>query len=166
MGTVVVLSGLGEGIQSTVELLHGDKSLTLAHVGTDELGVTADSLVAVLDGLGESHQLDQSRSTVGVTTGVLRSTLGHLGESINSGGPVTLLELLLTELTGLLGLGGIHVGVLLGGGLELLSVAQLGQGLGGTELGERLVVELNGLGEVTQLLVGTADTGESPMKSQ
>ena len=166
MGTVVVLSSLGEGIQSTVELLHSDESLTLAHVGTDELGVPADSLVTVLDGLGESHQLDQSGSTVGVTTGVLGSTLGHLSEGVDGSGPVTLLELLLAELTSLLGLGGVHVGVLLGGGLELLGVAQLGQGLGGTELGERLVVELNGLSEITQLLVGTANTGESPITSQ
>jgi hypothetical protein len=163
VGTIILLRSLGKRIDSTVVLLHSNESLTLAHVSADELAVAGNSLVAVLHGLGECHQLDQGGGTVGVTARISGRALGHLGEGVNGTGPVGGLELLLAELAGLFGKTGVNVGVLLGGGLGLLGGAELGQGFGGAVLHERLVVVFDGLGEVAQLLVGGANTGESPV---
>jgi hypothetical protein len=153
VSSVILLSSLGKGINSTVILLHSNESLTLAHVRTDELGVAGNSLVAVLHGLRERHQLDQSGGTVRVAAGILGRALGHLGKGVDGTGPVGFLEFLLAELAGLFSKGGIDVGVLLGSDLGLLGGAELGQGLGGAVLHEGLVVVFDGLGEVTQLLV-------------
>lgn len=163
VGAIIVLGSFRAGIQSLVVLLHGDQGLGLAHVGADELGVTLGGLVAVLNGLREGHQLDEGGSTVGVTAGVLGRPLDHLGESLDGTRPVSLLELLLSQFTGLLGLGGVNVGLLLGLGLGLLGVAQLSQDIGCAVLSERLVVVLDGLGKVAQLLVCSTDSSESPV---
>lgn len=85
---IVMIGSFSESIQSTVVLLHCDEGSTLAHVRTDELGVELDGLVTILHGTGECHQLDESGGTVGVTAGVGGGALGHLGESVDGGGPV------------------------------------------------------------------------------
>lgn len=162
VGTIVVLGRFRAGVKSLVVLLHGDQGLGLAHVGADELGVALGGLVAVLNSLREGHQLDEGGSPVGEAAGVLGRPLDHLSEGLDGTRPVRLLELLLTQFTGLLGLGGVNVGLLLGLVLGLLGVAQLSQDVGCAVLSERLVVVLDGLGKVAQLLVCSTDSSESP----
>lgn len=84
----------GADIQALVVLLHSEESLSLSQVGSDELGVSLDGLVTVLDCLGERHQLDQGGCAVAVAAVVIRSTLRHLGVGLNRAGPVSFLELL------------------------------------------------------------------------
>lgn len=159
---VVVLLGLGADIQGSVVFFHRHQGLGLTQVRTDELGVAGNRLVAVLHGLRESHQLDEGSSAVGESSGIGGCPLGHLRESIDSSGPVALLELLLPEFTRVLGGGRVNVGLLLCLVLGLFGVAELRQSVGSTVFGERLVVELDGLGEITFLLVRSADSRESP----
>ena len=132
----------------------------LAHVCADELDVASDCVVAVLHGLWERHELDQSGSPVGKPASVIWCTLHHLGEGVHRGRPVTILELLLTQFAGLLSLRGVNVGLFLGLDLGLFCVAELRQGVRSAMLSERLVVVLDGLREITLLLVGGTNTGE------
>lgn len=158
VGAVVVLVvdfvGFGAGVNGLAVLTHAEVDLSLADVGTDELGVLLDGHVAVLKGAGELEELHESSSTVAVATGILRGTLDHLRVSSNGAGPVHLLELLVTLLTSLLGLDGVDVG--LAGGLDLVafSGAHLVEDIRGTVLAQTLVVEVNRIGEVTLLLIG------------
>ncbi|RAH77680.1 hypothetical protein BO86DRAFT_206239 [Aspergillus japonicus CBS 114.51] len=162
VGAVVVLRSFRADIQSLVVLLHGNQSLRLAHVRPNELGIPLGSFVTVLHRLGESHQLDESRSAVGEPAGVLGGALGHLGEGVHGSRPVTLLELGLAELAGLLGFSRVDVGLLFSFGLGLLGVAQLRENIGSTVLSQRLVVELDGLAELAKLLVCGTDTCKGP----
>lgn len=91
---LIVLLCFGADIQALVVLLHGKESLSLSQVGSDELGVSLDGLVTVLDCLRERHQLDQGGRAVAVAAVVIRRTLGHLRVGLDRAGPVSFLELL------------------------------------------------------------------------
>lgn len=166
VGSVVLLCGFRAGIQGLAVFLHGNQSLRLADIGADELGVTADSLVAILNSLRESHKLDEGSGTVRESPGVVRSTLGHLGKGINGTRPVRLLELLLAELASLFCLGGVDVRFFLGLVLGLFCVTELGEGVGSAVFGEGFVVVFNSLCVITELLVSTTNSREGPLKNK
>ena len=159
---IVVLLCLSAHIQCPIVLLHRHQSLRLAHVRTDELGVPADSLVAILHRLRECHELDERCSSVGVATSILGSPLRHLREGIDRCGPVCLLEFLLSQFAGLFGLGWVDVGFLFSSDLGLFGIPELGQSIGGAVLSERPVVVLDGLSEITELLIGGTNPGKRP----
>src|SRR5699024_5179719 len=119
-------------------------------VRTDELGVPADSLVAILHCLRERHELDECCSSVGVATSILGSPLRHLREGIDRCGPVCLLEFLLSQFAGLFGLCWVDVGILFSSNLGLFGIPELGQSIRSTVLSERPVVVLDGLSEITK----------------
>lgn len=132
----VVLPGLLEDVQDPIVLLHGLQSLGLADIGADELGITLEGIITVLHSLRESHELNKSSSTVGETTGVVRSALCHFCEGINCTRPVSFLELLLAQFAGLLSLGRVNVCITLGLDLGLLGIAELRKDIRCAVLGE------------------------------
>lgn len=75
---IVVLLRLCAHVQGSIILLHRHQGLRLAHVGSDELGVTGGSLVTVLHRLGECHELDEGSCAVGKTTSIIGGPSRHL----------------------------------------------------------------------------------------
>ncbi|KAF2006440.1 hypothetical protein P154DRAFT_259096 [Amniculicola lignicola CBS 123094] len=160
--TLVVSHRLLAYVKALVELLHHHQSLCFAEVGTDELGVSFDGLVAILNRRWEAEEFDEACCTVGVSAGVFWGALNHLRVRFDRSRPIRLLELGIAELACLFGLFGIDVGILVGLDLCLFSGAQLGQDFGCAVLGLRLLVVDNRVCEIAELLICSANACECP----
>jgi hypothetical protein len=106
---LVMLSSFLADLDTLAVLPHSKICLGFAEIGSDEFGVTFDSLVAIMDSAGEGHEFDESCCSIAVPSRIFRRPFHHLAVGFDSARPVSCFELLISELAGFVSFGWVNV---------------------------------------------------------